>query len=107
MRNARVGIWQRSLEGEWRTLGREPARKQKATGGTPVQLENGRTRAGAYCARTLRGPSCPRHYERIRRRTLCYGATRSCTELGGPIYVSAKRTHRFVPEKQPLSICNT
>ncbi len=40
---------------------------RKATGGTPVQLENGRTRAGR-----------PRHYQRGR----------------APLYVFAKRTHR-------------
>ena len=42
----------------------EEGNKLECAGGTPVQLEAGKIRAGAYFAGTLRRPGCQRRYQR-------------------------------------------
>ncbi len=90
-------------------------------GGTFVQFAG-----GSLLREALRRPSCPRHYWHGIRLRQSYGATRCCTQARppshvmamarlllpvypelAPLYVFAKRTHRFLPAKQHLSISDT
>ena len=52
------------------------SQKRLYTGGTPVQLEGGRSRAGASFAGTLWRPGCPCHYQREHKsHNMCFSET--------------------------------
>jgi hypothetical protein len=63
-RDARATCRNRALLQQQKSTGGTLRREDAMEGRLPVQLEDGRTWAGAYFARTLRRPGCPHHYGR-------------------------------------------